>query len=1618
MLRRVLLFGLFILMNIAALPAQAEPLRLDFSRRPVAEVVQGPQPTKVAVPRCTAAPTIDGSADDTAWASAAPLQFPASGSSYLATRVRLCFDDSSLYMLAECDEKAGRKSRAEVRPRDNGTWTDDCIEVWLDTSGHGTSVCHFIVNAAGSVYDDNSADGPAFNPDWQHQVRRQDDRWALEIALPKAALGLTAWQPMLGFNVGRNGPGLGDRAWAGSFGDVSRGALVLEGVTEAPDTGQQATTVAAGPALKLHIERAEARPGERRLQAGVKLSTGSVPREQTTVKAMLFVDRQTKPVATAQVVPEQNEGSVSVDLRSLGLTKARLVVELLGSAGRLAAAETNLTARGPDKPLHPGHRIPVSLDLPEGVQTVAAWPVTFGVPFPAGAMWDAKCLRLVDGKGREVPCQKEVTALWAPEGAIKWVRFDALVSSGETYQVEVTIGPVAPAATPLKLTEQGEKLVLETGAARYVLGRGASPVEEIWVGGKRVATATGTRGLYLLDQHDRLASASAEGETMEIEASGPVAACVRFEGEYRTAEGEALARHITRVEAFAGQPFARITHTLVLTNDTNKVWFKDIGWEFAVEPGADPAALFGTSRAEWRKFEQQPLSDTIPAAYVFQDDHFFFAHGTNHFVAAKQDAAGKAEMVAEGEEMGDWAALAGKGGGLAVSCREAARQHPKEFEVRRDRVVLRLFSNRGGEELDFRAATLIEKWDLATWYDNAIPVNSKQSIEDVLKRVAGYESDATGWSKTHELLLCPLQASVTPEQVAQQSRLHSRPVFALADPAWICQSGAMGAIHPKDTARFPEAETAIDAAVRYWDGKVDEWGDYGFVDYYMGPHLGYRGKYAAQYRYSQYTYTLRPDLWLLYARSGERFIREFAQGTNRAQMDACMGHWDGPRKTRGLYLSASGTDIPAGGANMGMLPFYWESYSSLHISSASNLNDFIWDYYLTGYRRAKDGVLDYVDGVKHTWTPALARRDGRALVLLRMLTQAYAFTWDPQLRDMAEATMDAVYKPDAELGLFQKRTYYETEERNTAYKTQVDVRAVIEAWQVLGGRRYHDIAMKLSRYWWQKFLGEWPLFYCNPHALVGSFLYRETGDPRYVQGSAFQVRQAASAYDPETDRTYGAESGEKTTFLFEGIPHAQAVLMDAGLDKTPHTSWMSYEDFGSPSSIVVGKSGNQAVCLDVEPCQDLRLAPADGKADGATVASWIKQESYNNQSIEIPAKAPAGAYQVIPTSFGQHTALADARVPLVLYAPEYWRPAPPQVPAIRYYFKLPPDSTDAQIILEGSARLFDPQGQPWRDGEPLHGVVDLPADKPGLWSFLPVDNQLVKVRNLPPFFAAESAASYFEPPLAWQREQLPVAAAAPAKTDYVEGAVATPGNQALYVSRPGFQMPTASPHPSGDGNQFLASKEGTIEFWFRPSWGTVDLPAKSWKTLCRLYVPSGKQSYALTYRMAPRSRDASVDFYGSHCLNAYFESASEYRRGSLQGWRRTVFSANEWVHVAWVWGWRNGVIPHTVRYHTKPQDDVLITEIYVNGRKGQNYGYRWMKDLIVEVPHLLELKDLDGAVDELRVSDIQRYTGDFTPPGRNAESKIDEHTRALFHFNGNLVGRGYGYEGEIPVELK
>jgi hypothetical protein len=205
-------------------------------------------------------------------------------------------------------------------------------------------------------------------------------------------------------------------------------------------------------------------------------------------------------------------------------------------------------------------------------------------------------------------------------------------------------------------------------------------------------------------------------------------------------------------------------------------------------------------------------------------------------------------------------------------------------------------------------------------------------------------------------------------------------------------------------------------------------------------------------------------------------------------------------------------------------------------------------------------------------------------------------------------------------------------------------------------------------------------------------------------------------------------------------------------------------------------------------------------------------------------------------------------------------------------------------------------------------------------------------------------------------------------------------------------LEAGSAHPGGDGSRFLPLRQGTIELWFKPDWSTFDHPPGE-VTLMRLVA--GKDSGDLTYDLT----EAAEDFSHSDVLSGTLETDGASRHLSLRCHRRTVFEGQRWVHLAWCWGQRDDL-------GLGPAGQKLLTsQLFIDGKQGQCTFDKIPGNLPASPLKALNFGNvLDGAIDELRISDTYRYTTDFAPPARDRPLTCDRHTRALFHFDGTLEG--------------
>ena len=166
-----------------------------------------PPPSQYVCSRTTEMPSIDGKLDDAAWANAAWtsdfVDIVTAAKSPLATRVKLLWDDSRLYIAAELREP---HLQARIEKRDEPVFRENAFELFFDPDGDHHDYAELQINAINTVadlrMDKPYRDRGKSDAFWDiigmrtavrvegtlNEPADQDTRWTVEIAIPWHAL--------------------------------------------------------------------------------------------------------------------------------------------------------------------------------------------------------------------------------------------------------------------------------------------------------------------------------------------------------------------------------------------------------------------------------------------------------------------------------------------------------------------------------------------------------------------------------------------------------------------------------------------------------------------------------------------------------------------------------------------------------------------------------------------------------------------------------------------------------------------------------------------------------------------------------------------------------------------------------------------------------------------------------------------------------------------------------------------------------------------------------------------------------------------------------------------------------------------------------------------------------------------------------------------------------------------------------------------------------------------------------------------------------------------------------------------------------------------------------------
>ena len=1280
-------------------------------------------------------------------------------------------------------------------------------------------------------------------------------------------------------------------------------------------------------------------------------------------------------------------------------------------------------------------RIPIRLDKPAGV-AAQSWPVTFGVPFAQGQCRDAATLTVVDDAGRPAPCQIVKTGGWT-DGSTRWVLVDMTADFSKRYTM--TTGARAAGGTKIRIAEsEGGRLSVATGAAVYEFGKSGGCFERITLAedakgqaaaGDALVKDAG-RAFYVIDSKGRRATL-AMGR-MSVELAGDLRTVVRVEGDYLTDAGERAAAAIIYYHFYAGLPWARVSHKLIVTGDTNALWFREIGLSLPVATQGKTTAAFNNHRDKLTSiaaFALEPGQEVV----MTQEEFPHFASEKSRYAVTRHDG-GKAEELGSGAACGDWADLSDARWGIAAQVPAFAETFPKAMRLSDRTLTVKLWAAEGGKELDFRTENLMKNYFGNDW----IPADHS---------VAKASNNAKGIARTHEIWLYPHAGALT-EAVAARFGATRREIYAMADPAWIAASEVMGPWLPRDVQRFPEAENVIEDYFRRTVLAGQQvFPPNGFLYYGMYPwacqpwEIKNGRWYPTIHRLSRcLEYNLKRHVWILFARSGDRTYFDYARRYTRLQHDLLWSNCDWDEK------------LPKGRTyqnNPFESPILWGGRAAyLAFASSEDVIQFVYDYFLTGDYHSRDMTrnwkaameagtrYDVEEGLKVAWPP---------VAFLRILGSAYELDRDPKLYDYGHRLLQAMCDEKNVVGI-------NVEVKENFGKAGELFSAFYYYYVSTGDPLAKMVLCKLADFDYRNgrlnFMSR-----SSAEAYAYAYAWRETKDPRYARYLAEHVRdEGRNALTlakigvklEEIDQKFNKEWGEATITgsgpVFVGLPVSMRVVADAGMPRAPRP--LAVKPFPTQRTyILLKKETPAAAMLDVyvnnvgERAVQPRLLDLMGQPTALEVVErsehretkppgtphydggmyspyYLMFESHLFFRLRIPAGVAPGVYhldcgeqvrvKVLESDIEKVIQVAPDGV-VLLAGQRYYFPVPVGTPAVEFFSHRPvrffaPDGTEVAAAPEAA-----PDGTRTLKTGDRAGVWAVETGRDDLLRYPGAVDTFVRLRNIPFVLAMDDAERLFDLDAKAFPSSEPegIRALSDPKQPFQAGRF----GQGLYLTNQFVDLSIPKDLPA------VPHARGTVEFWWRPHWsaGDFDMARSTQRQFYFNLDPIG-----LTWitdcpnsGRTPYYNDAWMDFHLFANPEDRKAAASKSRadRPKLPlptGYRALFYpTAGRWYHIALTWD---------IDGKNSEMD------VYINGRRK---GYADYRDGLARTVPPENLKPFGDRlrigsghftkgcasgedIDELRISTVVRYKDDFAPP--EAPFAPDKDTWLLLHLDGNVEG--------------
>ena len=570
---------------------------------------------------------------------------------------------------------------------------------------------------------------------------------------------------------------------------------------------------------------------------------------------------------------------------------------------------------------------PVVLNWLDGKPPAVPQSVSWGVPWPKGAVQKSDALVLKTADGTVIPAQVWPLAYW-PDGSIMWSGQSIAATPDMAGPLKLAVGTASEPSVKVACTQDDQAITIDTGAIQVrVPKQGSTFIDSITAGGRKVVQDG--KLICLLEDRSAQESAGTVREeqfmsrikTVTLEQSGPLRAVVKIEGNHKsTSTDRAWLPFVVRLYFNAGLDSIRIVHSFVFDSDGQSDFIKGVAISFSVpmrEEVINRHVRFGGDAGMWAEpvlplvghrdvaygdkrsvFPDQVAGKRIPNGdqYTAQeqqsirdsaswDDYKLTQANSNGFVVEKRTQSKSAWVrVTDGKRALGLAFLGDVSGGIAVDVKKFWQKYPSEFEIHGLRSPM-------GE--------------LRVWlWSPDVPAMDMRSYDIVGHSLEmAYEDWKEGWdspfgvANTNELTLWACTNVPDNASLVKMAKATAEPAILVCKPEYYHDQRAFGfwSLPERSGAVRRALEDQLELAVNFYRDQVEQRSWYSFWDYGDIGRMYDAVRHEWRYDIGGQAWNnteLLPDYWLWYSflRTGRADLYRLAEAMTRNTSEVDVHH--------------------------------------------------------------------------------------------------------------------------------------------------------------------------------------------------------------------------------------------------------------------------------------------------------------------------------------------------------------------------------------------------------------------------------------------------------------------------------------------------------------------------------------------------------------------------------------------------------------------------------------------------------------------------------------------------------------------------------------------------------